>query len=92
MLPSDYSQPVTASLVNEAIHTIILRRDTHIDSLLERLKEDKVRRGVEPMLYGERFSDRLSDVYQYVIDLGLIKSVEGRIQPLKLSHNSAQFR
>ena len=81
MLQSDYTQPVTAPLVNEAIQTIILRRDTHIDSLLERLKEDRVRRVIEPILYGESFFDRLSDDYQYVIDLGLIKSIEGKIQP-----------
>ena len=44
-------------------------------------KEDAVRRVIEPMLYGERFSDRLSDDYRYVTDLGLIKSIEGRIMP-----------
>jgi type II secretory pathway predicted ATPase ExeA len=81
ILQSDYTQPVTASLVNEAIQTIILRRDTHIDSLLERLKEERVRRVVEPILLGEDFFDRLSDDYQYVIDLGLIKSIRGKIQP-----------
>ena len=29
MLQSDYTQPVTASLMDEAIQTIIMRRDTH---------------------------------------------------------------
>ena len=81
MLQSDYTRPVTAPLVNEAIQTIILRRDTHIDSLLERLKEDRVRRVIEPMLSGESFFDRLSDDYQYATDLGLIKSIAGKIQP-----------
>jgi hypothetical protein len=81
MLQLDYTQPVTASLVNEAIQTIIMRRDTHIDSLLERLKEDRVRRVIEPMILGEDFFERLSDDYQYVTDLGLIKSIEGKIQP-----------
>ena len=81
MLQSDYTQPVTASLVNEAIQTIIMRRDTHIDSLLERLKEDRVRTVIEPMLIGEDFFGRMSDDYQYVTDLGIIKSVGGKIQP-----------
>jgi hypothetical protein len=44
ILYSDYTQPVTPDLVNQVIQTIILRRDTHIDSLLERLKEERVRR------------------------------------------------
>ena len=81
ILLSNYNQPVTALLVDEAIQTIILRRDAHIDSLLERLKEDRVRRVIEPMLNGEDFFDRLSDDYQYVVDLGLIKSIAGKIQP-----------
>jgi hypothetical protein len=81
MLQSDYTQPVTASLVNEAIQTIILRRHTHIDSLLERLKEDRVRKVIEPMISGDDFFERLSDDYQYVTDLGLIKDIAGKIQP-----------
>ena len=81
ILDFDYSKAVTAAMVQTAIQTIILRRDTHIDSLLERLKEERVRRVIEPMLSGEVFFDRLSDDYQYVIDLGLIKSIRGQIQP-----------
>ena len=80
-LQFDYSQPITADLVKETIQTIILRRDTHIDSLLERLKEERVRRIVEPMIIGDVFFDRLSDDFQYVIDLGLVKSIGGKIQP-----------
>ena len=81
MLNSDYSKAITAEMVNEAIQIIILRRDTHIDSLLERLKEERVRRVIEPILSGDKFYERLSDDYQYVADLGLIKSIEGKIQP-----------
>ena len=81
MLQSDYTRPVTASLVDEAIQTIIVRRDTHIDSLLERLKEERVRSVIEPMLVGEDFFGRTTDDYQYVTDLGIIKSIEGKIQP-----------
>jgi hypothetical protein len=81
ILHSDYSQTVTAEQCNTAIQTIILRRDTHIDSLLERLKEDRVRRVIEPMINGNPVETRLSDDYQYVVDLGLIKSVNAKIQP-----------
>jgi hypothetical protein len=92
MLQSDYTQPVTASLAYEAIQTIILRRDAHIDSLLERLKEERVRRVIEPMLYGDSFSDRLSDDYQYVTDLGLIKNIRGKIQPSNPIYSEAITR
>ena len=81
MLDSDFSRPVTPELAHQAIQNIILRRDTHIDSLLERLKEERVRRVIEPILSGESFIDRLSDDYLYVTDLGLIKSTGGKIQP-----------
>jgi hypothetical protein len=74
-LQSDYSKPVTGELVEEAIQTIILRRDTHIDSLLERLKEERVRNVIEPVITGdEEQMDESSDDYQYVLDLGLIRS------------------
>ena len=81
ILQSDYTRPVTAELVNQAVQNIILRRDTHIDSLLERLKEERVRRVIEPMLSGEDFFGRLSDDYQYVTDLGLIKDTDNKIEP-----------
>ena len=81
LLHSDYNQPVTSALVHQAIQNIILRRDAHIDSLLERLKEERVRRVIEPVLTGEDFFGRTTDDYQYVMDLGLIKSISGKIQP-----------
>ena len=81
MLDLDYSKPITSELVHQAIQSIILRRDTHIDSLLERLKEERVRRIIEPMLVGEVVFERNQDDYQYVIDLGLIKNVAGKTQP-----------
>jgi 2-polyprenyl-3-methyl-5-hydroxy-6-metoxy-1,4-benzoquinol methylase len=81
MLDYDYSIAVTAEMAKTAIQTIIFRRDTHIDSLLERLKEERVRSVIEPMILGEAYFDILSDDYQYVTDLGLIKSIRGKIQP-----------
>jgi hypothetical protein len=82
MLASDYSQAVTADMVEEAIQNIILRRDTHIDSLLERLKEERVRNVIQPLITGEKGSvDKLSDDYSYVRDLGLIRDTRGGYEP-----------
>ena len=82
ILQSDYSKPVTDKLVDEAVQTIILRRDAHIDSLLERLKEERVRKVVEPMITGGTNQiDKLSDDYQYVHDLGLIRSENAKVMP-----------
>ncbi|MDR0835538.1 MAG: AAA-like domain-containing protein, partial [Tannerella sp.] len=82
ILQSDYTKPVTAELVEKAIQTIILRRDTHIDSLLERLKEERVRRVMEPVIVGKLFDiDKLSDDYRYTKDLGLIRETPGLVEP-----------
>jgi hypothetical protein len=73
MLQSDYTRPVTAELVHQAIQAIILNRPTHIDSLLERLKEERVRKVIEPMILGDEFISKESDDFQYAKDLGLIR-------------------
>jgi len=73
-LKKDYSKPITAAMVSEAINTIILRRDVHIDQLLDKLKEERVQKVVEPMIMGESTQlERMSDDFNYVKDLGLIR-------------------
>ena len=69
ILQSDYTKPVTADLVSDAIQNIILNRTTHIDSLLERLKEERVRRIIEPMILGEGFMDEESDDFGNQMDV-----------------------
>ncbi len=82
ILAFDMSKPVTVLMVEEAIQNIILRRDTHIDSLLERLKEPRVRRIMEPVILGDEegfeFTD---DDYRYCLDLGLIKEEMKKVVP-----------
>jgi hypothetical protein len=80
MLEDDYTKPVTAPLVSKAINTIILRRDVHIDSLFDKLKEKRVMRIIEPMILGGDVDTRSAD-YLYVKDLGLIKEENHRITP-----------
>jgi AAA+ ATPase superfamily predicted ATPase len=80
MLQSDYTQPVTAEMVKQAIQTIILRRDVHIDSLHERLKEDRVRNIIEAVILGEDISPS-SDDFHYTRDLGLIRESSNKIEP-----------
>ena len=66
----DRSRAVSADDVAEAREQLIVRRVTHLDQLADKLREDRVRRVVEPMLSGadeHAFSNR--DV-EYVRDLG----------------------
>jgi hypothetical protein len=75
LLNNDYSKAVTAELCTQAIQSITLRRDVHIDSLLERLKEPRVRRVIEPLLLGE-FVNTDTDDFYYTRDLGLVRITE----------------
>jgi hypothetical protein len=81
ILQSDTTKPVTSELVNEAIQNIIISRPTHIDSLLERLKEERVRKIIEPIILGDEFIDRESDDFLYAKDLGLIRVEHSQIMP-----------
>ncbi len=82
ILKNDFSASPTIDHVDQAVETIIRRRDTHIDSLLERLKEERVQKIVEPLILGEaRQHGLLDDDYRYVLDLGLLKEHNGRLVP-----------
>ncbi|MCL2777246.1 MAG: AAA family ATPase [Polyangiaceae bacterium] len=69
----DRSRPVTLDDVDEAKERLILRRDTHLDQLVDKLKEPRVRRVIAPILEGGEWSQSAStEDRQYVVDLGLI--------------------
>lgn len=72
-LVPDPNQQIAVAAIHQAKETLILRRDTHLDSLLDRLREPRVRRVLEPILAGELLGrDVLDDDLRYVEDLGLI--------------------
>ena len=71
-LAADRTRPVTKAHVLEAREQLILRRDTHLDQLTDKLKENRVRRVVEPILVGGEGFDATADDIEYVQDLGLI--------------------
>ncbi|MDR2345893.1 MAG: ATP-binding protein, partial [Planctomycetaceae bacterium] len=81
ILQSDYTQPITPELVSQAIQNIILERPTHIDSLLERLNEKRVRKIISPMIMGKDINNTKSDDFLYTRDLGLIREVDLQIIP-----------
>ncbi len=69
---------VTAQDVRLASENLVRRMDTHLDSLAEKLQEDRVRRIVEPILSGGAAGNLPQDDIQYVLDLGLMRhSSEG---------------
>ena len=77
-----YEETITAEDVETAKETIIRRRDTHVDSLMERLREPRVRRVVEPVIFGgERGVSSNSEDWRFVIDLGLMREDRGLLVP-----------
>lgn len=69
----DRAQPITAAHIEASREVLILRRDTHLDSLVDKLHEERVRRVIEPILAGTTMTmDPFHDDLMYVRDLGLI--------------------
>jgi hypothetical protein len=74
-LAGDHGPTVTADHMDAAAEALMLRRDTHIDSLLERLKEPRVRKVMEPVLAGlGNDVPLLADDTRFCLDLGLLKN------------------
>ena len=75
---TDRTATITATHVETAKETLIERRDTHLDSLIDRLRESRVRHVIEPLLAGDLVvGDRIDDDVAYVEDLGLIERHAG---------------
>ncbi|OHY32806.1 AAA-like domain-containing protein [Cylindrospermopsis raciborskii] len=80
-LNTDPSVPITVDLINEAKEILIQRQDTHLDSLAERLRENRVQAIIEPILSGEELPNTPEDDRRYLLDLGLvIRSKEGGLK------------
>ena len=64
-------RPISEGDVFRAREALILRRETHLDQLADKLREPRVRRVIEPLLAGGEgeYSDR---DFEYVRDLGLV--------------------
>ena len=69
----DRSRAITAEAIHAAREQLILRRETHLEQLTDKLQEERVRRVVEPLLSGGQANPEMRpDDLQYVRDLGLV--------------------
>ncbi len=73
----DRSRPITEHAILEAQERLILARVTHLDDLADKLREDRVRRVVEPILSGAEETAFSEDDLAYVRDLGLVAHADG---------------
>jgi hypothetical protein len=75
--------PITPDHLEEAKERLILARATHLDSLVARLNEPRVRRVLEPVIAGALVGDpAYDDDVSYVRDLGLI----ARTDPVRIAN------
>ena len=78
ILKKDTSKPVTLEIVNQAKENLIVRRDTHLDSLIDKLNGPRVRPIIDAILSGADIHyNEYNDDLKYAEDLGIVvKDVE----------------
>jgi hypothetical protein len=69
----DRSIKITKEMVTAAKEKLILQRQTHIDQLMDKLKEERVRQVMQPILLGAESFNADGDNILYCEDLGLLK-------------------
>jgi hypothetical protein len=69
----DPSVTITVEHFQRAKESLILRKDTHLDSLAERLREPRVRAILEPMMAGQGLALTNDDDRNFLVDLGLLR-------------------
>ena len=73
----DRSRLITERAILEAQERLILARVTHLDNLADKLREERVRRVVEPLLTGAVETVCSEEDLAYVRDLGLLAPADG---------------
>jgi type II secretory pathway predicted ATPase ExeA len=69
----DRSITITKEIIKRAKEELILRRDTHLDALVDRLQEPRVRGIIDAMISGnEKIHNFAPDDISYCCDLGLL--------------------
>jgi hypothetical protein len=69
----DRTRPITVDLIDQAKEYLIVERVTHLDQLADKLREERVRRVIEPMLAGTVPEAITMDDRDYLVDLGLLR-------------------
>ncbi len=70
----DRGKEITVAMIEQAKENLIMRRETHLDQLTDKLREDRVKRVLTPILAGSEDIEKIpEDDIDYAADLGLIK-------------------
>ena len=80
-LVPDRTKPITREIIEQAKDILIARRDTHIDSLLDKLNEKRVSEVIDAIINGEVTSQKFSsDDELYCRDLGILTLTPGTLE------------
>jgi hypothetical protein len=66
-------EDITVEHFQVAKENLIRRKDTHLDSLAERLRENRVKAILEPMMAGQDLAQTSNDDRDFLVDLGLLR-------------------
>lgn len=69
----DRAKPISKEVIEHAKEQLIARRDTHFQSLIDRLREPRVRDIIDAIISGAEPTSFNPDNIEYVRDLGLLK-------------------
>ena len=85
ILHKDTSLPITVEIVEEAKENLIMRRDTHLDSLMDKLQNPRIRPIIDAILSGADLKyDEFNDDIKLAEDLGIITKT--RADGIKISN------
>jgi hypothetical protein len=80
ILGEDFTKTIEIDMVEVAKERLITARQTHLDSLADKLKEDRVRKVVMAIVSGDApLYDDWDDSLRYCRDLGIIKNTRGEL-------------
>jgi DNA polymerase III delta prime subunit len=80
ILDEDFSKTIRPHMVEAAKERLIAARQTHLDSLADKLKEDRVRKVALAIVSGDApMYDDWDDSLRYCRDLGIIKDARNEI-------------
>ncbi|MEM7062955.1 MAG: ATP-binding protein [Cyanobacteria bacterium P01_B01_bin.77] len=81
-LVTDTARSINVEHIEAAKEALIRRQDTHLDSLVSILREDRVRSVISPMLAGQELGVISHDDRQFLVDLGLVvRNPAGGLMP-----------
>ncbi|NOT58614.1 MAG: ATP-binding protein [Acidobacteria bacterium] len=76
-LQQDLAQPITSEAIEQSKEILIQRQETHLNSLVKRLREERIRRVIQPILAGDELIEVPEDDRRFALDLGLVRKVNG---------------